>query len=290
MSLIQIQTGANIGEIAQGALSPACPFLVSNLTSSQFCSVTFLKSCDRQIFDLGEKASAACYLFLERLRSKCSGSQPDLASFHIWQQSNIPPGKGLSSSSADVLGALSALNKFYEYPFSAADLYSVAALTDPTDACLSPVLTVINQQTGKIMSNLKHLRFSLIYFDTEPNTRIDTIQFTRSKIFTQQDYRFYRQLLQKLSFTTDNENSSDFLFWITQSAVYNQKFLPKKNFNLLLSYSMKQNLGLFVAHSGTFMGLVVPGDIPENLWKQSVEFIRSGWKTDAFSETFSNTI
>lgn len=282
MALVRVQTGAVIGEIAQGVLSSGCPYLVSNLASSRFYSITTVEPNEDLVIDLGEKSSHACKLFLDRLLQNDLSVLP--ASFHISQYSNIPVGKGLSSSSADVLGALSALNKFCQNPFSTDELYGIAAIADPTDACLSPVLTVINQQTGDIISTFKHLKFSLIYFDSEPDIQVDTVQFTRGKQYSHHDYYFYEQLLHKLSVAANHNNVPDFLFWTSQSAVYNQKFLAKKHFDRLLSFAMKHRIGLFVAHSGTVMGLVVPGCIPDSLLLKSVAFIQSVWSSEVFVE------
>jgi L-threonine kinase len=284
MSILQIKTGANIGEIAQGALSPQSPFLISNLSSSFFHSKTHLEPQETIKIDLGEKSAKACAKFLEKHIENNSGK-----GFKIWQESNIPKGKGLSSSSADILGVLSILNNYYHSPFPQADLYKMAAEVDPTDACLSPALTVFNQHRGEIVSTLKNMPFTLIYFDSEPETIVDTIKFTKNKIYTHQDYRFFKQMLQNLTSASVSSDITNFLFWTTQSAVYNQRFLPKKHFNKLLSYALSKELGLFVAHSGTIMGLVIPGNNPDSwLVSQSEDFIRSNWGSEIYIEKPTN--
>src|SRR5690606_33288487 len=66
----------------------------------------------------------------------------------IKQVSNIPHGKGLSSSSADVLGILDVLNKHFAMKLDAALLYQMASLVDPTDPCLSETGLLFDQQNG----------------------------------------------------------------------------------------------------------------------------------------------
>lgn len=283
MSILQIKTGANIGEIAQGALSPKNPFLISNLTSSNFQTNTFLEPDETSRFELGEKSGKACVKFLKKY--KAANPNDECKNFRIWQESNIPQGKGLSSSSADILGVLCALNKYYQHPFSNADLYKMAAEVDPTDACLSPALTVFNQHKGEIISTLKNLPFSLIYFDSEPETIVDTLKFTKNKIYTHQDYRFFNEMLRNLTKSVLSGDITNFLFWTTQSAVYNQRFLSKKHFNKLLSFAWSKELGVFVAHSGTIMGLVVPDNTPaKELVSHSEDFIRSNWGCEIYIE------
>ncbi|NJK94793.1 MAG: hypothetical protein HC905_07640 [Bacteroidales bacterium] len=200
-------------------------------------------------------------------------------------KSNIPVGKGLSSSSVDILGALISLNIYFDNPFHKKELYRLAATIDPTDACISPPLTVINQHRGEVIDVLPSLPYSLIWFDSEPEKQVNTVALTKNKKFTQQDYRLYNQLFNGLRLAIMNSNYADFLFWITQSSVYNERFLPKKNFNKLQEFAHLHSLGIFVAHSGTIMGLVMPSDKPEDeIASISLNFIKRNWDVNAHVE------
>lgn len=287
MSIVQFTTRANIGEIAQGAISPGKPFLVSNLLSSHFCTTTYLTPQEISQTALEEKSLRAYQLFLNRY--KISGhSVPEEPAIKIWQESNIPKGKGLSSSSADVVGVLAALNTFFNHPFTEGDLYKMAAEVDPTDAVLSPALTVFNQSKGEVVTTLQSIPYSLIFFDSDPYCSVDTVQFTRNKIYTHQDYRFYNQMLENLITAANKGDITSYLFWTTQSAVYNQKFLTKKYLNKLVSFALSKDLGVFAAHSGTVMGLVIPYTPDEKLVQEAESFVRSVWGTDIYVENQIN--
>lgn len=284
MEKIEVKTFASIGEIAQGSFSPGRRFLFSNLHSKKFFTTTYMGRSEQIIFNLGEKASTACKIYLEELLSQ-TGLNVSRHPFNIWQESNIPKSKGLSSSSADVLGALAALNQHFGSPFTKEDLYAIASKADPTDACLSVPLTVICPVSGEIIASPGILHYSIIYFDTDPEGLVDTVSFSESISLANGDYLFYNQLFNKLTFAINRADYSDFIFWTTQSAVYNQRFLPKKGFNGLLSFAVNNKLGVFVAHSGTLAGLVVPGELTEKTYRKATNFIHSNWDTEIFTES-----
>jgi L-threonine kinase len=284
MEKIEVKTFASIGEIAQGSFSPGRRFLFSNLHSRKFFTTTYIERSEQIIFNLGEKASTACKIYLEKLLSH-TGLNVSRHPFSIWQESNIPKSKGLSSSSADVLGALAALNQHFGSPYTKEDLYAIASKADPTDACLSAPLTVICPASGEIIASPGILPYSIIYFDTDPEGLVDTVSFSESISLANGDYLFYNQLFKKLTFAINRADYSDFIFWTTQSAVYNQRFLPKKGFNGLLSFAVNNKLGVFVAHSGTFAGLVVAGELTEKTYRKATNFIHSNWDTEIFTES-----
>jgi L-threonine kinase len=285
--IFQTTTRANIGEIAQGAISPGKPFLVSNLLSSKFSTTTYVTLQETSQTELEEKSHRAYRLFLDRYKTSRRAAY-EAAGIKIWQESNIPKGKGLSSSSADVVGVLSALNTFFNHPFAEGELYKMAAEVDPTDAVLSPALTVFNQTKGEVVTMLQSIPYSLIFFDSDPDSAVDTVQFTRNKIYTHQDYRFYNQLLENLIAAADKGDITGYLFWTTQSAVYNQKFLTKKHLNKLVSFALSKDLGVFAAHSGTVMGLVIPYPPDDMLVQEAEGFVRSVWGTEIYVENQTN--
>lgn len=284
MEKIEVKTFASIGEIAQGSFSPGRRFLFSNLNSKKFFTTTYIGRSQQLVFNLEEKAATACKIYLDRLLSQTSTNISQYP-FSIWQESNIPKSKGLSSSSADVLGALTALNQHFGSPLTKEDLYRIASKADPTDACLSAPLTPICPGSGEIIAAPGILDYSIIYFDTDPNGLVDTVAFSESMKLAHGDYLFYNQLFNKLTFAINRADYSDFIFWATQSAVYNQRFLPKKGFIGLLSFAVNNKLGVFVAHSGTFAGLIFPGELTEKAYRKATNFISSNWGTEIFTES-----
>ena len=170
--------------------------------------------------------------------------------------SNIPRGKGLSSSSADVLSVLLAANNYLEMGLCADDLYRIAAKVEPTDPCLSDEIVLFHQHSGRKGAVIDLPPVSLLYFDAAPERRIDTLEIRRH--WPRGAGEFFGWLLQRLM-RAAAERDYELLFdSITYSAEYNQTMLPLPGFGDYRRLAAEAGAGLMVAHSGTIAGLLVP--------------------------------
>jgi uncharacterized protein involved in propanediol utilization len=286
MKNIRYRIHAKIGELAQGYLSKQEPFLVSNLSSASLFSETILhhEYCNELV--LNDKASQAYHLFFNKL-SEVSKDSAILSTegkyLRIYQKSNIPKGKGLSSSSADILGVLCCLNQYYSYPFDTNALYRIAANIEPTDPLLSSGITIFKQLKGEVLSNLNDFPFVIMYFDCFPGLSIDTVKATQSRIIDDAYITSSTRILMDLQLAVYDRDYSSFFKSITDSAKLNQKLLPKTGFEEIVSYAQTFDAGVFVAHTGTIMGLVVkPEDWHKSAYIQRLVFKR--WGTDLVVE------
>ncbi len=75
-------------------------------------------------------------------------------SFHIHLKKNIPIGAGLGGGSADAAAALRALNRFYDQPFSNADLRQIAATLGSDIPFLVEGGTALLRGRGEILEDL----------------------------------------------------------------------------------------------------------------------------------------
>ncbi|HVU94582.1 MAG TPA: hypothetical protein VHE34_05125 [Puia sp.] len=148
------------------------------------------------------------------------GTDRRLESKRICLRSNIPRGKGLSSSSTDVLIVLSLVNGYLEMGLSAAELYCLAARVEPSDPCLSDDILLFYQQAGVVGRRIGVPPMTLLYFDAAPERAVDTGSVCRP--WTPGLGRYYDWLL--------------------------RRFLR----------AAEHRCGLMVAHSGTFAGMLVP--------------------------------
>ncbi len=136
---------SRIGELIQGILPDASAFLVSGLPSRLFFSEAILEEEEGSTHTaLPPKAGQALARFLKQYAPAA------VTNLSIRLHSNIPPGKGLSSSSADILGVLSLANDYLEAGCTTEDLYCIAAGVEPTDPCLSEDIVLFRQHTGCI--------------------------------------------------------------------------------------------------------------------------------------------
>ncbi len=248
----------------QGVLPDASAFLVSGLASRRWYSEALLEegATDR-LADaamaagprmpggaLPPKAREALAILLREQ------AQTLPAGVAIRLQSNIPKGKGLSSSSADVLSVLSVVNDYLGMGLGAGELYKIAAQVEPTDPCLSNEIVVFHQHRGKIATVIDLPSLSLLYFDAAPDRQVDTLEIRRC--WSRGAGDFFGWLLRRLLRAAEEGDYVLLFDSITYSAEYNQTILPLPGFDAYYKLAAEAGAGLMVAHSGTIAGLLVP--------------------------------
>lgn len=242
---------SRIGELMQGVLTDASAFLVAGLPSRQFFSEAVLRRTRP-----GEVASALPPKAMEALavmERQLGLRLPEEVQIEL--SSNIPWGKGLSSSSTDVLSVLSVVNTFLGARLEAEALYRIAVEIEPTDPCLSDDIPIFYQHTGCSGGTVDLPPVSLVYFDTAPGNTVDTLAMRRQ--WPAGAGEFFSWLLLRLVAAAVSEDYTQLFQSITYSAEYNQLTLPLPGFADLYRLAEGLGAGLMVAHSGTIAGLLV---------------------------------
>lgn len=280
---IQAEVFAKPGELLQGILPGNRPFLLSNKSSRTFRSITTVQSEPGGTASFnGEKAHEAAVLFMKH--APLPKHHQPLTELALTMESNIPFGKGLSSSSADILSVLHALNAWYQTGMAHTELYRLAALIEPTDPCLHEEQLFFDPRSGTISLNPGNQPFEIMYFDSAPETIVNTVDCAAKRQVPkslQYDYsRMYTDSVEALA----SGNWSLFTTQLRRSAILNNAFLPKNNLSLLAEFTASHQLGMFVAHTGTFMGLLFPGTPSESVRNTSMDFIHQNWNTVIYSE------
>jgi uncharacterized protein involved in propanediol utilization len=280
---IKITTYAKVGELLQGTFGKSQPFLVSNTSSKLFKTITVASTNPiNQGVRLGDKALRAMELFYSLNDEKIKKQSAPKIYFN--QQKNFKTGKGLSSSSTDILGILLALNEIYNTQHPNHFLYQLAAQIEPTDPCLDLDSVLFNQKTGEIIDTLSPIRYSMLYFDSDPKIKIDTIELSQNRRYSENQILEFRTLYSDLKKSTENTDYKTFFECITKSAIINETILPKKNFPLLLDFATENNCGLFVAHSGTYMGLLIKPDRLPIIELKAKDLVAKHWETPLYIE------
>lgn len=274
---------AKPGELMQGALPGNKRFLVSNKSSRFFKSRTEIGigNLTKQKI-LNHKSQKTIELFWSSLPDKKQAV--DISKLYVKQEGNIPVGKGLSSSSADVLGLLDALSRFYNTGYSTEQLYNLAAVIEPTDPCLHTCNLLFNQDKGEITQPLSFLPYQLIYFDSDENTQVDTIALSQLINYSESQQHEYERLCKRIIRATAENDYESFNFCLTKSAEINQFFIQKKGFHVLQDFAIENKVGLFVAHSGTYMGLVIEPSRFKNLEAKAAAMIKKNWNTAIYTD------
>jgi len=263
----------------QGMLPDQTHFLVSGIPSRHYFSRAILEdlageeSAPPQIL-LPAKATKALGLLLDDYAKKKDPAadpaairQQALADLlpgkKLYIDSNIPPGKGLGSSSTDILSVLALVNGYLGAGYSTEDLYSMAAAVEPTDPCLSDGILLFRQQAGKTGEQLFLPPLDIVYFDAWPGHTIDTLELPRR--YSPSRCRDFAALLRDFLLAARDNDYAALFHCVTQSALYNQDILALPHFDLYRQFAAEQDAGLVLAHSGTILGFITPADRTSHL-------------------------
>ncbi|ASJ71239.1 L-threonine kinase [Granulosicoccus antarcticus IMCC3135] len=172
--------------------------------------------------------------------------------------SNIPRGKGMASSSADLAAALSAACKYQGLSISPVELSRLIAIIEPSDSVHLPGIAHVNQLNGAVHACLPAPHdMSVIVVDC--GGEIYTLEFDRDRAHGV--YRTMRnKMVATLALMTNSLRLGDaegIALAATLSARISQEILPKAPFEELLESCVSEGaLGVNCAHSGTVLGVL----------------------------------
>ena len=163
--------------------------------------------------------------------------------FGVRLTSELPRGKGMASSSADLAAVAQAVAKFFGKTLSPAELGKLCAEIEPTDGIFYDGVVAMNPLTGQLIKKINvREKFWIAIFDY--GGEVDTITFNRRS-----DFEF-----PALDAELDIE-------LIKKSALANQKILPKRGLEELMNFAKTLGaVAVNVAHSGTVTGIFFRAD------------------------------
>lgn len=198
----------------------------------------------------------------------------------IEMDSQLAIGKGMASSTADMVAALGAFSHALGVPWEEEKIARLVLRIEPTDPVMFPQITEIAHQDGSYIKQLgPEIKAKLLMLDW--GGMLDTEAFN-ARADLGEHYRknepairlalahFYEGLAKK-----DLELAAHAS---TISARCNQEFNPKPEFERFLSWVKAQGgLGVIAAHSGTLLAGIFPVDLPlraQNnlLWEAKDQF------------------
>ena len=158
--------------------------------------------------------------------------------FGVRLSSELPRGKGMASSSADMAAVAQAVALSLGKNFSPDELGKLCAQIEPTDGIFYSGVVAMNPLTGRLVKKIRaQEKFQIAVFDY--GGEVDTIKFNRRS-----DFEF-----------TALDDEINFAL-VRNSALANQKILFKRGLEELMNFT--KNLGAVavnVAHSGTVAGI-----------------------------------
>lgn len=178
-------------------------------------------------------------------------------------KSEIPSGKGMASSTADISGVIFATAMALNEEISENEIAKIALSIEPTDGTMFKDIYLFDHKKGLISERIGSIPENrLLVIDS--GGVIDTIEFNKknhNRLLSENETSI-NKILKKIKDGFKNKKLSVIGECSTESAVLNQKILYKYYLDKLLDFSLNHNaLGITVAHSGTVAGIIFPPDI-----------------------------
>jgi len=178
---------------------------------------------------------------------------------HLLIESELPEGKGLASSSADLVAAARALEAALGKAIPTDLILALLRTIEPTDGVMyREFVTFFHRKVelGRQLGFPSPLKVVAI----DEGGQIDTIEYNqRNHPFTAEECAEYAELLQTIEIAIQCNNLRLLGRVATRSAILNQKRNPKRHLDQMLAISQATNaLGVVVTHSGPCIGLLFP--------------------------------
>ncbi len=172
--------------------------------------------------------------------------------------SNIPVGKGLASSSADLVATARALSTAFSLNLKSADISKFIGKIDPSDGVMYSEHSVayLHKRTKlhKCIGRLPRMHVLAI----DEGGIVDTITYNASgKVYDVTEKNKFKDLLSNMVDAIRAANIEIIGQIATESEIINQKHHYKKHLNRIINLNKEFNgLGVVVSHSGTMVGVL----------------------------------
>ncbi|MDU0288722.1 kinase [Saccharothrix longispora] len=246
------------GELLQGVLPDGRDFLVT-LPIARWSMATFLAGAawhDVQVRP-AHKVKA------RRLARMITAAGPGPVGGLLTLESGIAEGKGLASSSADLVATARAVGNALGVDLPPERIEEYLRRIEPTDGVLYDGIVAYHHREVRLLGRFGSLP-SMTVVGVDEGGVVDTVEFNRiRKPFTAADRREYSRLLTRLRSAVRVGDLDEVGAVATRSAVMNQALRPRWTLDPLLDVCAKVGgLGVVAAHSGTTLGILLDPRAP----------------------------
>lgn len=256
--------GGSCGELLQGVLPDGRDFLVT-LPIRQGSTAVFEPGPDSGVVTVPAHKTKA-----RRLAEAMLARSPEVGGGRLTLHSELPEGKGLASSSADLVATARAIADAGARSITAAEIEDELRAIEPSDGVMYPGPVAFCHREVRLLARLAPPPPLTIVLGDEGGA-IDTVEFNRRpKPFTAADRREYARLLDRLRGALADRDPVAIGAVSTRSAVLNDRLRPRPHLPALRAAATDiEALGVIIAHSGTTAGILLADDDPEHRAKRA---------------------
>lgn len=183
-------------------------------------------------------------------------------------RSEIPEGKGMASSTADIVAACRATAEALGQSLSAEEISRIAISIEPSDGIMYPGVVTYNHRRGELIETLGELPpMSLLALDL--GGHVDTLQFNKKeKNYSAKELAKIERAYELIKAGLREGSLEKIGRAATMSAKINQRLLPKPHLDRLIEIAeVYKAYGICIAHSGTIAALIFDRDATQALEK-----------------------
>ncbi|ESX09180.1 hypothetical protein X766_33735 [Mesorhizobium sp. LSJC255A00] len=179
-------------------------------------------------------------------------------------RSELPEGKGLASSSADLVATARSIACSFNRRIRTSLIEKLMAEIEPSDGVMYPGVVAYQQRTCGLLSFLGQMPPLAIVGIDEGGT-FETVDYDRRRGEISASHRAeYHQLLDRARRAIPQGDTATIGRIATASALLHQERVPKEHLNSMLKASEATDaLGVIVAHSGTMIGILLDRMAPD---------------------------
>jgi uncharacterized protein involved in propanediol utilization len=170
----------------------------------------------------------------------------------------IPEGKGLASSSADLVATARAVGQALGTSMPPQRIERLLMRIEPTDGVLYPAIVAFHHRTVRLRAVLGNLP-AMAVVGIDEGGSVDTVAFNRiPKSFTPAETWEYARLLDRLAEAIPRHDLAEVGRVATRSALMNQSLRYKPTLDPMREICREVGgLGVAVGHSGTTLGILL---------------------------------
>ena len=180
---------------------------------------------------------------------------------HLKIQSELPEGKGMAGSSADLIASARALESTLGLAIPMELILSLLRTIEPSDGVMYSEFVTFFHRKVKLVRRLGSPS-GLKVVAVDEGGQIDTVEYNRRNyLFTDNECTEYTELLQTIERAIRDNDLAALGRVTTRSAMMNQERNPKRYLDRMIEIGEDvRALGVVVTHSGPCLGLLFPDD------------------------------
>ncbi|MEV5892551.1 GHMP family kinase ATP-binding protein [Nonomuraea fuscirosea] len=247
------------GELLQGALPDDGPDFLVTLPIARWATATFAYESAREGVQVFPPTKTKARWVAEAVLALHRGGGGTLR-----LSGSLPEGKGLASSSADLVATARAVASALGIETPPRFIEDLLRPIEPTDGVMYPGIVAFEHRNVVLRARLGDLPPLTIVGIDEGGT-VDTVAFNRiPKNFTPEERYEYARLLDEVQAAVKAGDVAAAGRVATHSAHLNQRLCRKRTLSAMTALSAEiGGVGVVTAHSGSTIGLMIPHDVPD---------------------------